>query len=100
MFSESRHDCIDIRAAAAASEPLQKLMSDTSRPLILIVDDDGDLRELLATIFQNDGYCVSRAGDGLEAIEKALRLSPSLIVMDLSLPRLDGCSAIRLLKGD
>jgi CheY-like chemotaxis protein len=70
----------------------------TNEPLILIVDDDRELREFMATILRSEGYRVSRARDGIEALDKAVQLNPSVIVTDLCLPRLDGSSVIRWLK--
>jgi CheY-like chemotaxis protein len=69
-------------------------------PLVLVVDDDQELCEFLTFVLRTQGYRVSRARDGVEAIEKAIHLSPDAIVMDLCLPRLDGCAAIRQLKAD
>jgi two-component system cell cycle response regulator DivK len=69
-------------------------------PLVLVVDDDQELCDFLTFVLRTQGYRVSRARDGVEAIEKALYLHPDLVLMDLCLPRLDGCSAIQRLKAD
>ena len=73
-------------------------MSDDS--LILVVDDDSDLCGFLSFVIRSAGFLVSRARDGIEALEKATSLGPDIIVMDLCLPRLDGCSVMRRLKDD
>ena len=54
----------------------------------------------MTTILLRENYRVSRARDGVEALLKAGQLVPSVIVMELCLPRLDGWSAIRLLRVD
>jgi CheY-like chemotaxis protein len=69
-------------------------------PLILLVDDFEDNRSLYAEFLSYQGYRVVEAADGLEALERAFALLPDLIVMDLSLPGLDGWEATRRLKKD
>jgi CheY-like chemotaxis protein len=69
-------------------------------PLVLIVDDYAEGREVCAEYFAFRGYRVATAEDGLDALDKAHALRPDVIIMDLSLPRLDGWEASRRLKGD
>lgn len=71
-----------------------------SAALILVVEDDRDLRELYATHFESEGFRVATAADGEQGLRRAYELLPSVIVMDLSLPRLDGWEATRRLKRD
>jgi two-component system, cell cycle response regulator DivK len=71
-----------------------------SRPLILVVDDVGDNREMYAEFLEYEGYQVAQAGSGLEAVALAHSLAPILIVMDLSMPGMDGWEAARRLKAD
>ena len=74
-------------------------MSDTS-PLILVVDDYQDAREMYAEYLQFSGFRVAEARNGNEAVEQAFALKPDLILMDLSLPGMDGWEATRRLKAD
>lgn len=67
---------------------------------VLIVDDFEDNRAMYAEFLRYSGYEVVEATNGLEAIQKATALVPDLIVMDLSLPVLDGWEATRRIKGD
>ena len=69
-------------------------------PLVLIVDDFEDNREMYTQFLRFNGYRVAEAVDGLDALAKAGDLRPDLIVMDLSLPGLDGWEATRRLKAD
>jgi len=69
-----------------------------TRPLILIVEDFDDAREMYRDYLEFSGFRVATARDGREAIEKARTLQPDLILMDLSLPGIDGWEATRLLK--
>ncbi len=68
-------------------------------PLVLIVDDNADSRRMYASYFTEAGFRVEEAGHGFEGVEKAFRLSPDVILMDLLMPTLDGWESIRLLKG-
>jgi two-component system cell cycle response regulator DivK len=68
--------------------------------LIMLVDDYVDNREVYAHYLRYKGYRVEEAEDGHQALEKAARYRPDLIVMDLALPGLDGWEATRRLKGD
>lgn len=70
------------------------------RPLILLVDDFQDNREMYAMYLDYTGFRVAEATNGYEALEQASALTPDLIVMDLSLPGLDGWEATRRLKSD
>ena len=73
--------------------------NDTA-PLVLIVDDYQDAREMYAEYLEYSGYRVAEARNGLEAVEKAFALHPAVILMDLSLPVMDGWEATRRLKQD
>jgi len=72
--------------------------ADATPPLVLLVDDSEDNREVYAQYLSFSGFRVEIAVDGVEAVEKAGRLHPDVIVMDLSLPRLDGWEATRQIK--
>jgi CheY-like chemotaxis protein len=69
-------------------------VSDT-RLLILVVDDDHDLRELLVSLLDDEGYRTSTAVDGIDALEIARRDGPALILVDANMPRLDGAGFCR-----
>jgi two-component system, OmpR family, alkaline phosphatase synthesis response regulator PhoP len=65
---------------------------------ILLVDDEADVLEFLSYTIQKEGYRVFTASNGLEAVKKTIELSPSLVLMDLMMPEMDGieaCLAIR-----
>jgi CheY-like chemotaxis protein len=67
-------------------------------PLVLVVEDYQDAREMYAAYLQFSGYRVAEATNGLEAIEQANALMPDIILMDLALPKMDGWEATRRLK--
>lgn len=75
-------------------------MAAAFEPLVLVVDDYEDAREMYAESLLVLGYRVAEASNGMEAVEKARALGPDVILMDLSLPGIDGWEATRRLKAD
>ncbi len=71
---------------------------DTKQPVILVVEDDDDIRELVAFSLEEEGYHVEQAADGLRGQEMAETLKPDLIILDLMLPGRDGLSVCRELN--
>ena len=70
------------------------------KPSILVVDDSPDGREMLVEYLVFRGFHVTEAGNGAEAIEVARRVKPNIVLMDLSMPGVDGWEATRTLKAD
>ncbi len=62
---------------------------------ILVIEDYSDTRELLSVLLQRRGYNVVEAEDGVEGLLKASATSPDLIIMDLTLPEMDGVETAR-----
>jgi CheY-like chemotaxis protein len=73
-------------------------VSEDRRLTVMVVDDNEDLREMLRYMVERLGYRVVEAENGLEAVEIARRRCPDLILMDLSMPVMDGFAATRLLR--
>ena len=69
-------------------------------PLVLVVDDDRDGREMYSATLTRAGFRVEQAMDGFEAVDKGYKLHPDLILMDLLMPRLDGWEVIGWLKNN
>ena len=69
-------------------------------PSVLIADDVSDTREMYVIYFSNQGYKVYTATDGHRAMAMAAERRPDVIVMDLSMPGIDGISATRRLRRD
>lgn len=88
LDERDRHD-LPFRAVNAPTEPL-----------VLVVDDYDDAREMYAESLLVNGFRVAEAADGAQAVEMARRLAPDVILMDLSLPGIDGWEATRRLKAD
>ena len=65
---------------------------------ILVVDDEAEIRSLLAAVLQNKGYEVVTAEDGAAALQAVPRERPAVILMDLSMPRMNGMDALPEIK--
>jgi CheY-like chemotaxis protein len=69
-------------------------------PLILIVDDNHDAREMYGMYLEHDGFRWTEAVNGHDAITQTHVEKPALILMDATMPRMDGWEAVRQLKQD
>ncbi|MEJ7846795.1 MAG: response regulator [Pyrinomonadaceae bacterium] len=67
---------------------------------ILLVEDTIDIRSALRLLLEMRGYTVIEAGDGLEALELAVKHLPDLILMDLAMPVHDGVAATRAIRAE
>ena len=81
-------------------DPMATYGDSLPRPRVLVVEDNGDMREFLARVLSMQGYDFLEAADGEEGLHVARTQNPSLILMDISLPALDGFEATRQLKQD
>jgi CheY-like chemotaxis protein len=70
------------------------------RSQVLLVDDYADAREMYTEYLEFSGFDVVQATNGIEALQRAVESSPDIILMDLSLPVMDGWEATRRLKAD
>ncbi len=70
------------------------------KPLILLVEDQSELRRMYAQQLELSGFDVIEAGNGEDAVTRTAADSPDVVLMDLSLPVLDGWEATRRLKTD
>lgn len=66
-------------------------------PRVLVVDDDPDLRELVAEALEARGYLVERADNGIEALDRVAERLPQLILLDMRMPLMDGWAFARAL---
>ncbi len=73
--------------------------ADTARS-VLVVDDDPSIAEVVRQALTDEGYTVATAADGLEALERVATDHPSLVVLDLMMPRLDGFGFLERLRDE
>src|SRR5437773_2289082 len=67
-------------------------------PLVLIVDDDADIRDALSETLREEGYDVAVAEDGARALEQMAKATPDAILLDVMMPKLDGREFMRGLR--
>jgi DNA-binding response OmpR family regulator len=71
---------------------------ERTSPCILVADDDEDILQLVAMILEGEGYEVIQARDGEEAVRLAMAHGPDLCLLDVMMPKLDGCEVTRQLR--
>ena len=76
------------------------MKGNPERPRVLVVDDYPDAREMYSEYLEFSGFDVIQAVNGMEALQRAVDAAPDIILMDLSLPVMDGWEATRRLKED
>jgi two-component system, cell cycle response regulator DivK len=84
----------------SARSTKSKIESDDRKPRVLVVDDYPDAREMYSEYLEYCGFEVVQAANGMEALNRAAEWKPDIILMDLSLPVMDGWEATRRLKAD
>ena len=77
-----------------------KQVVSTTDQTVLVADDDPDIQTLVVLRLERSGYRVLRASDGQEALDLALSELPDLAVLDITMPKLDGCEVTRTLRAD
>jgi two-component system OmpR family response regulator len=75
-------------------------VSSDAQTRILVVDDERNIADLVATALRYEGFEVSTAGDGRSAVDAVRELSPHLLVLDVMLPDIDGFAVQQRLRGD
>lgn len=65
---------------------------------ILIADDEPDIREFISYNLTKQGYSVFKASNGLEALELAIKIKPSLIILDIMMPEMNGFETSRKMR--
>jgi CheY-like chemotaxis protein len=86
----------DVAIEVGTPEPLPIRID--GRPLVLVVDDEPEIRQLVQRTLEAKGYRVETAADGEEAIARAEALAPDLVLLDAMLPKVHGFEACRRLK--
>ena len=71
-----------------------------TRGPIMVVDDDDNVRKMMCVLLEAEGYATIGARDGLDALERMRDVSPSLVFVDLSMPRMDGENLIQSMRAD
>ena len=75
-------------------------MDSANKHTILLVDDDRDFREILRIKLESKGFSIEEATNGEEGYEKAKKIRPDLVVMDVQMPKMNGVESLTKIKGD
>ncbi len=73
---------------------------NSTKPLVLIIDDDTKAAELLRLYLTEAGYAVAIARDGQAGLEQLMQLAPDAIILDVLLPKMDGWALLSQIKAD
>ena len=94
-MEESASDRVDSLLREDEAENL----NDPSKPSVLVIDDNADIRAYVHTLL-NSEYSIIEAADGTEGIRKAMKYVPDVIISDVMMPGIDGIECCRRLKGE
>jgi CheY-like chemotaxis protein len=72
----------------------------SERPLVVVAEDDEDILRLVATRLDRDGYEIVQARDGAQALAAVRERRPALVLLDVSMPALDGIEVLTRIRGD
>src|SRR5688572_32202542 len=92
----ANHGCVHKLQRAAMTD---RVPATTDRGRILVVDDNQDNIEIIATRLRFRGYEILEASDGAQALELVRESAPDLILLDVMLPDIDGYEISRRIKG-
>jgi CheY-like chemotaxis protein len=87
-----------LRSPSATAAAVARQAGTALKPTILIAEDHVDSREAMRDLLEAFGFEVIEAGNGMQAVAAALEHQPRLILMDVMMPEMDGCQAIRELR--
>jgi len=89
-----------MRAALGAEVPLVEAPVVALAPLVLVVDDSLTVRRVTQRLLLREGYRVTTAKDGLEALERLAEEKPAVLLSDIEMPRMDGFDLVRNVRAD
>ncbi len=98
ITGEAQHAALTVDQQKIVTERVEQAAS--TGPLVLVIEDDPKAVDLLRIYLNEAGYTVETANDGEEGLEKAKRLSPSAVILDVLLPKVDGWDFLSQMKAD
>ena len=90
----------ELQAHSGGADLLGAEAAQTTVPLVLVVDDSITVRRVTQRLLQREGYRVSLAADGLQALERLQEERPTVVLSDIEMPRMDGFDLARNIRGD
>jgi chemosensory pili system protein ChpA (sensor histidine kinase/response regulator) len=88
------------QAPAIAMQVTQEAMAEERAPLVLVVDDSLTVRKITSRLLQREGYRMTTAKDGVEALEALQDELPAVMLLDIEMPRMDGFEVARHVRAD
>jgi chemosensory pili system protein ChpA (sensor histidine kinase/response regulator) len=88
------------RAVAGVQQPQLPVVAEPQAPLVLVVDDSLTVRRVTQRLLVREGYRVTLAKDGLDALDKLSEELPSVVLSDIEMPRMDGFDLVRNMRSD
>jgi len=98
ITGEAQHPALTVDQQKIVAERVEQ--SASTGPLVLVIEDDPKAVDLLRIYLSEAGYAAEIAKDGEEGLEKAKRLSPNAIILDVLLPKVDGWNFLSQIKAD
>ncbi|MEW7849860.1 response regulator [Massilia aurea] len=92
--------CLPCAEPAIPSLPLLNQPLDTGKPSVLLIEDNDDGRDMMATMLAAHGFPVYQAADGLQGVSQAATILPDAALVDIGLPGIDGYEVARRLRAD
>ena len=96
--NEQAHAVVPIGAAEGAHASVEVMPNAV--PMVLVVDDSITVRRVTQRLLQREGYRVTLAADGLQALERLQQERPTVVLSDIEMPRMDGFDLVRNIRGD
>ncbi|KOC30295.1 chemotaxis protein CheA [Comamonas testosteroni] len=90
----------ELQARSGGADLLGAEAAQTTVPLVLVVDDSITVRRVTQRLLQREGYRVTLAADGLQAMERLQDERPTLVLSDIEMPRMDGFDLLRNIRAD
>jgi chemosensory pili system protein ChpA (sensor histidine kinase/response regulator) len=100
LLSADRAQPEVLEQAASRAPTMPAVPTPPAVPLVLVVDDSITVRRVTQRLLQREGYRVSMAADGLQALERLAEERPSVVLSDIEMPRMDGFDLARNIRGD
>jgi chemosensory pili system protein ChpA (sensor histidine kinase/response regulator) len=85
---------------SATGDAAAPVLAASTVPLVLVVDDSITVRRVTQRLLQREGYRVTLAADGLQALERLQQERPTVVLSDIEMPRMDGFDLVRNIRGD
>ena len=99
-FKRQREELVSAALSSGAPVPATSASGPGQAPLVLVVDDSITVRRVTQRLLKREGFRVTLAADGLQALERLRDELPAVVLSDIEMPRMDGFDLVRNIRGD